>query len=322
MRNCLSSLLLIGSVAFLGPAGLADDVADQGHDGSRIDSAGFNTEAFRCVIGNNAVWKKHNSGFNGIWSLIPKGSNDNFIAEGLAGLNLEHYFNGRDEDVSKPELLFDPRYSPMEFKQTSEYQCTLYQPPTKHFAVESWTEFTVSEPHYVDMSFRCIPRREVFPFDWLGVFWATYAPRPEDTSIYFLAYETAEQKEPEWFKSAGGMYYGRNAKVPLRFEGPMKNHMMSKAAPVRWAEPFYYGVWRGHAYIVMFDTQHDLAMYAGQSPLGWNPWDFQMIVHEPKVGSEYRLRTRMVFDQFKGRDWVLDEYKKWQSQKPQPAAGK
>jgi len=177
--------------------------------------------------------------------------------------------------------------------------------------VESWTEFTVSEPRYLDMAFRCIPRKDVFHFDWLGVFWATYVPVPEETSIFFLAYETPEQKEPTWHQSTGKMYYSRQANVPLRFEGPMKGHGMASAASVRWAEPFYYGLWRGYAYVVMFDTEHDLAMYAGQSPLGWNPWDFQMIIREPKVGSEYRLKVRMVFDKFKGRDWVIDEYKKW-----------
>lgn len=319
MRSSCTKIAILASVVMFGVHCPGEENNEKGVDGKKIDSSVFKTQAFQCVIGNNAAGTdQHKVGFNGIWSLIPQGTTDNFIAEGLAGLNLEHYFNGVDEDVAKPKVLFDPRHSPMEFRQESDSRCTLYQPPTQFYGVESWTEFRVSEPRYLDMDFRCIPRKkDVFHFNWLGVFWATYVPKPEETSMFFLAYEKAEQKQSAWFQSKGGMYYSRQAKVPLRFEGPMKTHAMASAAPVRWAEPFYYGIWHGYAYIVMFDTEHDLAMYAGQSPSGWNPWDFQMIIREPKVGSEYRLKVRMVFDQFKGRDWVLDEYKKWRNQNSQ-----
>lgn len=310
---CLRTVVLLSCVLVAAFATGEDNTEKTAAE--KPDSLQLDTREFRCLIGNNAAdTSGHMAGFNGIWSLKPKSTANDFIAKGLAGLNLEHYFNGLNEDIKQPELLFDPRYSPIEFRCESASGCSLHQPPTKHFGVESWTEFTVSEPCYVDMSFRCIPRKDVFPSGWLGVFWATYVPKPDDTSIYFLAYETPAQTKPTWFKSAGEMYYGRNAEVPLRFAGPMKSHAMATASTVRWAEPFYYGVWGDRAYLIMFDTEHDLAMYAGQSPSGWNPWDFQMIIRSPRIDSEYRLRVRVAFHEFKGSDWALNEYTNWRAQ--------
>jgi hypothetical protein len=284
-------------------------------EGTEVHSAEFRTRAFHGVIGDNAAGpNEHAPGFNGLWSLVPAGMQESMIGRQLAGLNLEHYINGTDEDGKAPEVLFDPRRSPMEFKQLSDSRFLLYQPPTKFFQVESWTEFTVREPNIIDMSFRCIPHKEVFPNGWLGVFWATYVEAPEEPAAHFLGYETPEAQSPKWLTTDGTqMVYGRTARVPLKFPGPMRGHAMATTDPRRWAEPFYYAVWRDRAYIVMFDTDHDLGMYAGRNRTGkgWNPWDFQMIIHKPAVGARYELNMRMVVDRFKGKDWIMEKYREW-----------
>ncbi len=324
IRSLRYSILNIRNSIFAGvftaislPTGptIANESDNKSPEGAKMHSAEFRTRAFHGVLGDNAAGPdEHAPGFNGLWSLVPAGMQESMIGRQLAGLNLEHYINGTDEDGKKPEILFDPRRSPMEFKQSSDSRFLLHQPPTKFFQVESWTEFAVRAPNIIDMSFRCIPRREIFPNEWLGVFWATYVEAPEDPHAKFLGYETPEAEEPKWLETDGTqMVYGRTARVPLKFPGPMQGHTMGTTDPRRWAKPFYYAVWRDHAYIVMFDTDHDLGMYAGKTKTknGWNPWDFQMIIHEPKVGSEYKLNLRMVVDRFKGKGWVMEEYRKW-----------
>lgn len=277
----------------------------------------FQTEALSCVVGNNEAGPDgHHKGYNGLWSLCPAGAETNFIDAGFSGLNLEHYFNGWDPDMDKEHMSirYDPRYSGMEFQRVSETQCVLHQPPTRHFGVESWTTFTLTPPRYLDITFRCIPRKPMFPLDWLGVFWATYANAPGAKRIFFWGYETPDQEEPGWVGRSGGMYYSRTAQVPLRFQGAMRGHAMSQTAPERWAKPFYYGIWRDYVYILMFESEHDVGFYAGDKDSGWNPWDFQMIIRHPRVDAEYHLRMRLVFDRFKDRDDVLAEYEKWRQE--------
>jgi len=280
-----------------------------------MNSTKITTRAFHAVIGDNSPGPDgHHAGFNGIWSLVPAGTTTNIFGPGLAGLNLEHYINGRDEDKKKDNLLFDPRRSPMELHRKSATSIVLHQPPTAFYGVESWTEFTIHEPNTIDMAFRCVPRKEIDPNGWMGVFWATYVKPREDPYAHFLGYESPEQVEPTWLQTDGtNMVYSRDAKVPLRFPGPMRDEAMATTDKRRWAEPFYYCLWGEYAYIVMFDTAHDIGMYSGdvRPPRSWNPWDFQMNIHEPRVGAEYRLKVRMIFDRFQGRDWVQEEMRKW-----------
>jgi hypothetical protein len=280
-----------------------------------MSSAAVTNLAFRAVIGDNASGPDgHHTGFNGIWSLVPTGTTTNVIGAGLAGLNLEHYINGRDEDGKKPDILFDPRRSPIKLRRRSASSVLLHQPPTAFYGVESWTEFTIQEPNTIEMAFRCIPRKDIFPNGWLGVFWATYVKPQEEPHANFLGYESPEQVEPTWLQTDGySMVYSREAKVPLKFPGPFQGHAMATTDERRWAEPFYYCLWGEYAYIVMFETDHDIGMYAGYNrpPASWNPWDFQMIIHEPEIGSEYGLKVRIVFDKFEGRDGVLAQVRKW-----------
>ena len=57
--------------------------------GDDMNSAQVKSKRFLAVIGDNAAGPDgHHAGFNGIWSLVPNGFPEDFIAPGLAGLNL------------------------------------------------------------------------------------------------------------------------------------------------------------------------------------------------------------------------------------------
>lgn len=96
----------------------------------------------------------------------------------VAGLNLEHIVSGEHLDDS--QTFFEPRNAPMSLRQVSDTEAELHQPPTPTFQVESWTQFRLTAPHYLDMSFRCVPRKNVFTRGYLALFWASYINAPKD----------------------------------------------------------------------------------------------------------------------------------------------
>ena len=151
MTECYAAAVT-GGLVLLSARAFTAEPKDSNPGGTEVHSAKFHNRAFHGVIGDNSAGpNEHASGFNGLWSLVPAGIQESMIGRQLAGLNLEHYINGTDEDGKVPEVLFDPRHSPMAFKPLSDSHFLLHQPPTRFFQVESWTEFTIREPNIIDM---------------------------------------------------------------------------------------------------------------------------------------------------------------------------
>src|SRR5687767_15702129 len=107
--------------------------------------ATFTAGEITAVIGDNAAEGEHRAGYNGVWSLTHAAGTRSVFVPGIAGLNLEHVFDG-DRDVP-PEVFFEPRNAPMTFERLSETEAELHQPPTPTFHVESWTRFALAPPH-------------------------------------------------------------------------------------------------------------------------------------------------------------------------------
>ena len=131
------------------------------------DFVDLKTSAFTCRIGTNAgLGQQHREGYNGVWSLVPSGHSDSLFVPGIAGLNLEHYFDGWHN--GKREILFEPRVAPIALESPGEGRVRLTQTPTPFWGVESTTSFRVSEPDRIDLEFRCTPRRacRLTPGDW------------------------------------------------------------------------------------------------------------------------------------------------------------
>ena len=63
------------------------------------------------VIGDNAAHENHRDGYNGLWSLRHKRSTRSIFVPGIAGLNLEHVFNGETEFGGR-DIFFEPRLRP------------------------------------------------------------------------------------------------------------------------------------------------------------------------------------------------------------------
>lgn len=305
-------LLLLQAIA----AAAADD--PRGPGAADVDFASFEVSGLRCLIGNNTSTGDHRPGYNGLFALTAPGLADSVYVPAYAGLNLEHYFDARQRSEDPAEF-FEPRYASMTFRRIDARTAELHQPPTPLYGVESWTRFTLEEPHYIDVEFRCVPRQIEFAGGWFGVFWASYMNGPANKSIYFLA-EGSTLDAPRWLQFCTQQHNHASTVRPAgdALDLPMPDSadtLFNSFSPLRYGEPFYYGLIGDHVLIYIFEPNPGLRF--AHSPSGGGPtadgtdtnpaWDFQLIVPEPEAGREYVLRWRTVLKPFAGRDDVLDE---------------
>jgi hypothetical protein len=272
-------------------------------------------------VGDNGAAGEHRAGYNGVWNLRHKKSSRNLFVPSYAGLNHEHIFNGETED--DPEYFFEPRRAPMTFKKVSDMEAELHQPPTPTFHLESWTQFRLVTPHYLDMRYRCVAHQHVFHRGWIGLFWASYINAPDDKSIYFLG--GMEGETSAWTQLCTQRHNDestvrhRDDKLTLEFANPAKPALFKSLSPSRFDLPFFYGLFDDLTWIVMFDRTAGIRITHSPSGGGGAPdrrttnpaWDFQYLIPDYEVARTYELRVRTVLRPRCSRDEVLKEYNSW-----------
>jgi hypothetical protein len=278
------------------------------------------------VVGDNSAHEGHRAGYNGVWSLRHAGCPRSLFVPSVAGLNHEHIFNG--EKTATREVFFEPRNAPMSFRQVSDVEAELHQPPTPTYFLESWTTFKVVAPHYLDMTYRCVAHQHVFPRNYIGLFWASYIHAPEDKSIHFLS---ATPGQPAVWSQLCSQRHNdestvrhKDDAVELTFASDSGEALYKNYSPLRYDSPFYYGSFEEHVWIVMADRPNGFRFT--HSPTGGgadavrrttNPaWDFQFIISPYDVMKEYGFRVRTVFRPRCPRDEVTKEYERWHGGKP------
>ncbi len=281
--------------------------------------ATFTAGDLTAVIGDNAAAGEHRAGYNGLWSLTHKSEPANLFVPAVAGLNFEHIFDGdkRDTDGSR-KIFFEPRNAPMTFRQLSATEAELHQPPTPTFHLESWTRFTLVAPHYVDFAFRCRPTQHVFAHGYIGLFWASYVNAPEDKSIYFRGGKLWQQLCSQRHNDQSTVRH-RDDKLDLKFSDGLGDALFRNLSPLRFDEPFYYGLFRRQTVILMFDRAEGIRFTHSPSGGGvhqaaqtTNPaWDFQYLIPGYEVRKEYGFRARLVYRERCDRAEVQREYADW-----------
>ena len=318
------SFLLLVSVT----VGVAEDDPRGIADGS--DIAVLRATELECLIGNNKSHKnerqeQHKPGYNGVFALKSPHQSENPFVTSYAGLNLEHYFDAREEYVGNQ--FFEPRHSTMNVRKISATAVELHQPKTSTFAVESWTRFEVVDPYYLDFSFRFIPHEDNFKGGFMGVFWASYMNGPEDKSTYFLDGSSSLEK-PLWRQlctqrhNRDSTVRSVNSRTHLEFEKSNVT-LFSSISSLQYSDAFFYGRFRNMALIYMF--QPDVNLRFAHSPSGGgtnrsgtdtNPaWDFQLVVPNYEIGKEYRLNGRLAYKPWVSRSDVLAEVKRYRTRK-------
>jgi hypothetical protein len=273
------------------------------------------------VIGDNEAYDEHRAGYNGIHRLVHRTEQATLFVPSVAGFNLEHIFDGDQElrDVGGDRrVFFEPRRAPMTFKRLSESEAELHQPPTPTFHLESWTRFRLAAPHYIDVSFRCKPTQHVFRHGYIGLFWASYINAPEDKSMYL-------RRDQRWLQLCTPQHNHfstvahRDNRFDLTFTPGLGDALYKNLSPLRFDEPFFYGLFRQHMLIVMFDRSEGIRFTHSPSGGGThaglqttNPaWDFQFIIPAYEVPKEYGFQARIVYRERCPRAEVLREFRDW-----------
>lgn len=312
MRNAVAAIVLCA----------ATNAAVAQQEGSSMDFATFRASRLECVIGNNAEDGVHRDRYNGVFRMSTPEESVSPYVPFYAGLNLEHYFDGRPRHEDSA-IFFEPRHAPMEFRKVNDTTAELYQPETPYWGVESWTTFELKDPYYIDMSYRCIPRKDVFEGGFMGVFWASYINAPLNKSIYFLQGESTLE-EPVWAQLCT-QQHGRDSSVLWQGDHaelaypPASDTLFNSFSPFRYSVPFYYGRIRDMVLIYAFKPNPYLRF--AHSPSGGgktdagddtNPaWDFQLVIPDWKAGETYTLDMRAIYKPWVDRADVLREVAKY-----------
>jgi len=282
----------------------------------------FRAGDLTAVIGDNGAAGEHRAGYNGIWRLTHRAEPTPLFVPTVAGLNLEHIFDGQRVDADNSRrIFFEPRNAPMTFRKLSDVEAELHQPPTPTFHLESWTRFTMAPPDGIDMRFRFRPTQHSFGHGYIGLFWASYMHAPEDRSMYFRHNSQWQQLCTQRHNDESTVRHAAD-KFELRFAEGFPECLFRNYSPMRYDEPFYYGLFRGMTVLFLFDRTEGIRFTHSPSGGGFtkdqqssNPaWDFQYILPKYEVNREYGFRLRLVYRPRMSRAEVLREVAAWRKQ--------
>ncbi len=295
-------------------AGPADDV--QGKQGVDFDT--FSVSRLTCVVGNNLANNPHRQRYNGLFSMASPDEPESPFVPAYAGVNLEHYFDARPRSDDN-NIFFEPRNFPITFKKLSATSAELHQAVTPFYKVESWTTFTLAEPYYVDVKYKCVPTENVFEGGYFGVFWASYINGPLDKSMYFLG-QGSTLEAPKWVQLCTALH-GRDSTVRQETDTtelpmpPASDTLYQSLSPLRFSVPFFYGRFKDMVLIYMWKPNPQLRLAHSPSGGGDNAakdaqcpaWDFQLVVPNYETGKEYGWEMRLAYKPWKDRADVLNE---------------
>jgi len=279
----------------------------------------FRVGDLTAIIGDNEASGMHRAGYNGVWSLTHRAEAVNLFVPTVAGLNFEHIFDGTraDKDASR-RIFFEPRNARMTFRKLSDTEAELHQPPTPTYHLESWTRFTLSAPHYIDMAFRCRPTQHAFGHGYIGLFWASYINAPPDKSMYFRQGGLWHQLCTQRHNDESTVRHVQD-KIELRFDENQPESLYRNLSPLRFDRPFYYGNFRDMTAIFMFDRHEGIRFTHSPSGGGINKeqettnpaWDFQYLVPKYEVKKEYGFRARLAYRPRCSRAEIVKEFENW-----------
>ncbi len=267
------------------------------------------------LAGNDAVGTAHKAGYNGLAELH-YGNRPSPFVQSYAGLNLEHVLNGKNPETD--DLRFEPRRQPMEIRKIDDQTYELYQAALPETGLESCVRFEFHAPHYIDVTFECVPRKDNFPHGYLNVFWASYIAQPRDPAIYFTGRLKGDLVE-RWIRAhspkhgEAATHRGSTDRRDFEHDTPFDLTLVFNESEDEYTRPFYYGRFEKFVWEVMFH-QKDLVRLT-QSPSGGgegNPaWDFQWFIEHPRKDQLYRLQYRALYKPWLGVEDVVDEYEKF-----------
>jgi hypothetical protein len=278
------------------------------------------------IIGDNDAKGDHRAGYNGLWSLTHKTEATNVFVPIVAGMNFEHIFDGATLDPpGQSEIFFEPRRAKMTFKKVSATVAELHQPPTPTFKLESTTRFTLREPDAIDFEFRFKPTQHVFARNYIGLFWASYINAPEDKSMYLRGKNLWLQHCTPAHNAMSTVLH-QDDKFEMTFAKDHRDCLYKSYSPLKYELPLFYGLFKKHILIVMFDRAEGIRITHSPSGGGNNTaaqstnpaWDFQYVLPKYEVNTEYGFKARLIYRERCPREQVLKEYDAWKKAVAKP----
>lgn len=269
-------------------------------------------------IDNTAYGSLHKSGYNGISELRHAKEDSSIFVPSYAGFNLEHVFGG---DSLSP--LFDPRVNQMKLSKISDSQIELHQKELPLSHVESWTTFQLTDPHFLDITFRYIIHSDAFfKHNYAGLFWASYIHTPSEIGINFLGRNVGE-KDYSWIKAISpkhgelSTHKQEDDEFMMTTADNFNVTLASHYSKYEYKNPYYFGLFHNMVLAYFFDVPNDQILRFSQSPTGGgshNPaWDFYIINPDFKIGKEYSFTVRMMYKPFTNSMDITNEYENWKS---------
>lgn len=248
-----------------------------------------------------------------------------------AGMNFEHIISGHRNASNR----FTPRHGRYDlYRLPGGHSVTLVrQREDSPWDVSSTLRYTVTEPHAVDVEFRCTAHNpDLFGERRYAIFFfANYMNDVEDVSLHFMGVDQAGGPE-QWIAAdapqghrdwkCGGTYRHLRA-GPLAYDKDVAFRLNSWSYDwPRFTKPLYYGrAGSDMALILMFnkacsvEDQVRFSLFKFKLPKHPRPaWDFQYVINQVEQGREYGFKARLVWKRFVSAEDCLREYEKWRSE--------
>jgi hypothetical protein len=259
------------------------------------------------IVDNSAVdddvLKGHRAGYSGIALLRHSKRPENLFVPAYAGLNLEHILDGTAS--ADREIQFEPRNHPMELRLIDGHAAEICQPPTFHHALESCQRYELLADGTIELTIEVAARKATFGNGYIGLFWASYIHQPESLDIHFRGTPAGSPgaQPPDWIRGVtpahGVLSTHRSTTDARRFthDEPFPLTLVHSLSNHLYAEPWYFGVSHGMAFVQMFRPKDQVRFT--QSPSGGgtgNPaWDFQFNVPDYRVNHVYQFVMRAAY---------------------------
>jgi len=298
---CLATLLLTSALA----------MGDSNSNGERVT---LKAGKLAGVLHDNASnADRDGAGFNPLrYTDYP---NSTLYRPDQVGLNFEHIFNGLARDY-EPSF-FTPRVDRNYLVVHSEKSASIrFASEDCTWGIGSTMTYTLREPHFVDLTFRCTPTADRFDKGYAAMMWASYMNRTRSRKIHFLGREDGREGWVTFGNMVNGeIEVGTVAHVdagPLPYEKKSRTLNIVEHPTKKFIEPFYYGLVDGDndltteddtlVYIMMFDQKVPIrfAMWNFESDADGRPdthspaWDWQYVIRNPEVGQPRTGRDQAV----------------------------
>jgi hypothetical protein len=260
------------------------------------------------VVTNEAVRDEvlpdHRAGYSGIAKITHKAQSQPLFVPSYAGLNFEHILDGRAN--AERRVQFEPRNHPMELRVINNHTAELCQSPTFHLAVASCQRYELLPDGVIDLTIDVQPTQARFPNNYINLFWASYIHQPESLDIHFRG------PGRQWIRGVTpahgerSTHPGANDTRQFQHDEPFPLTLVFSLSGHRFAEPWYFGIARGMAFVQMFRAADQVRFT--QSPSGGgkgNPaWDFQYFISNPEPGRIYNFRMRAAYLPYKSHEQI------------------